>query len=552
MSQRGFVFLGVAFATTAVLAVSSGHAQTTWYVDDDNCPGPGSGTPSDPFCTIQAGIDAASDGDEVVVLDGHYTGAGNRDLDFSNGLAEGETRAITVRSENGPYDCIIDCEGGGRGFHFHSGETAASVVEGLTIQNGSATSSSPGCDSGGGILCDASSPVITGCTFMGNSATAGGGGMYNLSGGPTIMGCRFTGNSAPCGGGMRNVDESTPTVADCTFNENSGANGGGMYNFASSPTVIGCTFSGNSAVKGLGGGGMLNASSNPTVTNCTFSANSETDCLGGGGMFNWVSSPVVTNCTFTGNVACCGGGIYGLADSSPTVTNCILYGNTAGEVHGDSPIITYTDVRGGWPGAGNINADPLFAYPEGGDGGRDGWEGVGYHLRAGSPCVNTGSNYAPDLLDEDITGNPRIQHCRVDMGAYESPHVPVTSVDCNGNGQEDNCDVFTGLSQDCNQNHVPDECEAWCDFDGDAVVDGNDYAIFLSAFGSESYDEAFVRCADHDDDGTVTLVDYQYWLACYRDYVGDPGAPPPGMPLDSKAPPDGQNSTAHFKVLRGG
>ena len=31
-------------------------AQTTWYVDDNNCPGPGSGTQTDPFCEIQDGI----------------------------------------------------------------------------------------------------------------------------------------------------------------------------------------------------------------------------------------------------------------------------------------------------------------------------------------------------------------------------------------------------------------------------------------------------------------------------------------------------------------
>ena len=62
------------------------HGQTTWYIDDDNaCPG--SDTQMNTFCTIQAGIYAASDGDEVVVAPGEY---------FENINLMG--KAITVRS----------------------------------------------------------------------------------------------------------------------------------------------------------------------------------------------------------------------------------------------------------------------------------------------------------------------------------------------------------------------------------------------------------------------------------------------------------------------
>ena len=85
------------------------------------------------YSTIQAGIDAAAVGDTVLVTDGTYTGQGNRDLDF-------EGKAITVQSENGPNNCIINCEGSWdaerQGFYFHSGETNSSVVRGLTIRNG--------------------------------------------------------------------------------------------------------------------------------------------------------------------------------------------------------------------------------------------------------------------------------------------------------------------------------------------------------------------------------------------------------------------------------
>ncbi len=78
------------------------------------------------FRTIQEAIDAAVDGDEVVVADGTWTGVCNTNLDFGG-------RLITVRSDSGdPALCIIDCEWvfEVRGFHFHSGETDQAVVSG--------------------------------------------------------------------------------------------------------------------------------------------------------------------------------------------------------------------------------------------------------------------------------------------------------------------------------------------------------------------------------------------------------------------------------------
>jgi len=91
--------------------------------------------------TIQDGIDAASNGDTVLVAADTYTGDGNKNLDFGG-------KAITVRSENGPETCIIDCEGSGRGFHFHSGENPNSVVDGFKIINGN-----PGYLGSGGGIC---------------------------------------------------------------------------------------------------------------------------------------------------------------------------------------------------------------------------------------------------------------------------------------------------------------------------------------------------------------------------------------------------------------
>ena len=83
----------------------------------------------DNYGTIQEALGACQNGDTVIVRDGIWSGTDNRNLDFS-GIA------LTLRSENGPADCIIDCKGSGRGFYFHNGETSDSIVDGFTIING--------------------------------------------------------------------------------------------------------------------------------------------------------------------------------------------------------------------------------------------------------------------------------------------------------------------------------------------------------------------------------------------------------------------------------
>ena len=116
--------------------------------------------------TIQAGIDAALDGETVFVADGTYMGEGNRDIDFCG-------KAITVRSEHGAESCIIDCGGSEeeyhRGFCFHSGEDPKSILDGFTIKNGYYRD-------GGGIYCDSgSSPIIENNIISNNLASYRGG-----------------------------------------------------------------------------------------------------------------------------------------------------------------------------------------------------------------------------------------------------------------------------------------------------------------------------------------------------------------------------------------
>jgi hypothetical protein len=61
--------LTVTFLLALVLPAS---AQTTWYVDGHGCDGSGTGAQGDPFCTVQEGVDVATDGDTLIVRAGFY------------------------------------------------------------------------------------------------------------------------------------------------------------------------------------------------------------------------------------------------------------------------------------------------------------------------------------------------------------------------------------------------------------------------------------------------------------------------------------------------
>ena len=159
------------------------------------------------YPTIQAAINAAQNGDTVLISDGTYTGPGNVDLDFGG-------KNLTVTSVNGPASTIIDCRGSGstanhRGFYLHSGETNA-VISGLTIQNGYETYQSSGTQDDGR-----------------------GGGVCSLGIGLSLTNCVIQNNTAYYGGGAYiSIRSSTASafVSNCTVMGNVGSSGGGVYN----------------------------------------------------------------------------------------------------------------------------------------------------------------------------------------------------------------------------------------------------------------------------------------------------------------------------------
>jgi parallel beta-helix repeat protein len=271
------------------------------------------------YMDIQSAIDAAADGDTVLVKPGEYVVAEpinfNR-LHNPDDPASPPVKNIVLKSEGGAEVTTVrmaeDATDPGIAsvVVFEGGETDASALEGLTLTGGRGTWVPVRGLSGGGILClHGSSPTIRNCTISGNSAD------YSDGGGVC---CR---------------EGSSPTLTSCTISGNSSYSGGGVS---------------------CGGG-------SPTFTNCTISGNSS---YYGGGVSSGGGSPTFTNCTISGNSALFVGGLY-CERSSPILTNCIVWENRGDSVSIDAnsnPIITYSCIEGeqAWAGEGNINRDPLF------------------------------------------------------------------------------------------------------------------------------------------------------------------------------------------------
>ena len=353
------------------------------------------------YDTIQSAIDEALDGNTVLVADGTYIGPGNRDIDFKG-------KMITVKSENGPEHCIIDCDGtyeeNHRGFYFNNGEGLNSVLEGFTITNAYVA-----------VMCE------------------GGAGIYIDGASPTINKCAITNNHAQL------VPES---LCFCL--------GGGIYiGYGSNPLITNCIINGNS-VGDWGWGGGIYCAAYATVRNCLISNNTALGYEGmGGGIYG---SLTVFNCTIANNSTTNdGGGIYGPA----IVSDSIIWANTAINQIQGSANITYSDVQGGFPGTGNINADPRFVTGAMGD----------YYLSqtaagqaTNSPCVDTGSDTAENLnMNSLITRTDGVPDTGVvNMGYHYPTSIVILDPDLDGNYF---VDFFDYALMAINWQQSPDACD---------------------------------------------------------------------------------------------
>src|SRR5215813_5121568 len=185
--------------------------------------------------TIQSAINDATDGDKVLVAPGTYF----ENIDFRG-------KAITVTSESGPQDTIIDARNRNPVVSFTSGEGRNSALNGFTLQFGG-PNPGPFVGEGGGITAQGSSPRITNNVIKNNHACSGAG-IGIRDGSPLIQLNTITSNSTTTGlncfgngGGIWITGASSVEILDNVISDNSVpelGSGGGIYLSASGTSIV--------------------------------------------------------------------------------------------------------------------------------------------------------------------------------------------------------------------------------------------------------------------------------------------------------------------------
>ncbi len=500
------------------------------------------------FFHIQSALDAAADGDTVLVKPGVYTIT--EPLDF-NRLGGDTVKNLTLRSEAGPDVSVIRMSDTPADpdrasvVVFQSGEGPASLVSGFTVRGGTRLGGYH--RSGGGIHVRGSSPRIEACTIRGNRAVNGGGVSCTGEAAPTFVNCVIQENGATFGGGLFCV-ESPATFGSCTIRGNGAADtGGGVYTYRSELTLDQCEISENA-----GTGVYCSFTPSPTLTRCTIARNWEsgvycdgssprlTFCtltanrashLGGGLLVRNAGMPILVGCHFTGNMATVGGGacivdpafvpeggplflntvfagnqavsgggVYSSA-SFPELVNCTFNGNRAGD-HGavaaavDTPTLTncilwdnVPESAAAWIPHCIVGHDPAFVRP----GQYDFERFVSVEIR--------GSTYEfPDVILHEPDLRLRESSIAIDAGTDEY----TLSTDANGNGRPCGAAVDVGAYEygGCSAQRFKRG-----DTNGDDTANLADAVAVLEYVFLDGRQLACADAADVNDDSSINVAD---------------------------------------------
>jgi beta propeller repeat protein len=408
---------------------------------------------------IQAAIQAASDGDMVLVSPGVYY----ETINFG-----GKDIVVTGTDPNDPKVVgytIINAEEDGTVVTFENHETPAAVLTGFTITGGFGTYSQEFTNEvgvrtfgGAGIYCYYASPTITKNVIANNDGPfdvsgptdadvmiAFGGGISCYEGSPVITHNIVRQNSAWVGGGIL-CWFGTPTINNNIIFGNSSYEGGGVFMFAGSlcnNTIVGNDGSLGSAIAaGEGIGANVFVTFLPEIGYTRVSNNIICQGVSGGGVFYQGDPPA---------------GLFAYNN---------VWGNTSsdyGSVNMQTGELMYggqSDLTGTM---GNISQDPLFLNPFNKD----------YHLTFESPCVNAGDPDAFVLPGEtDIDGDDRIRGARIDMGADE--YVGYTKPVADAGFGRHLLEPFQPVTLDGTQSFFYDPCGVttfrWTQVSGPAVT----------------------------------------------------------------------------------
>ncbi len=350
-----------------------------------------------------------------VTLKGGYAGFGEldpnvRDIEAYETILSGDLNGDDI-DVNDPCDLITEPTRAENSYHVVTANRPDVELDGFTITGGNANGSDPWPHrnaSGGGIYIYTTSekkPKVSNCILRRNSSIHYGGGMCYTSSGrgrPEFTNCAFIKNWAGAGGGVYDGSYGSPirtlTLTNCRFTSNSATKGGGICIAHSRPILTNCMFIGNSA--DFGGASAHYDLAIATYIKCTFSANSSQY---GKALYCSSWDTRIPNIVRLNNCIVWDGGeeIYNDNDNNSIIT------------------IIYCDVQGGWPGKGNIDIEPCFAYVNNGDyhlksqaGRWDANEGLWTKDDVTSPCIDAGNTNSPVGLEPFPNGGV------INMGAF--------------------------------------------------------------------------------------------------------------------------------------
>jgi parallel beta-helix repeat protein len=269
-----------------LLALPAGAFAGNVYVSALGSDSTGDGSLTNPYATVQHGINMASVSDTVCVGAGTFVG----DINMRDGVSlQGAGSSVTTLTGSGTVPTVIATTIG----------TTTTITD-VAISGGIS-----------GIRClSASSPNISDDNITGNIWV----GIECLNGSaPDIDHDIVSGNGDPdhLGNGINCESSSAPSITNCTISGNAYR---GIWCSDSSPTIANCTVSGNPY------SGILCDASSPTITHNTFSSNTF-----GAVALEESSSPTITNNTISGNY---GDGVECFDSSSPSIASNTITGNS--------------------------------------------------------------------------------------------------------------------------------------------------------------------------------------------------------------------------------
>ena len=293
----------------------------------------------------------------------------------------------------------------GTGGDCNAGAIAANgplIVTNSSFTNNNATN--------GGAVYTTSSSFFDNCTFDRNKgdevSNGNGGAIYASAGSIKLTNCTIIGSRATYGGAVY-LGGGPSFISNCVFTNDTGFYGAVIYSY-DSLVVQNSKFINNNGIEAFSqpsNGGVFCSYGYFKLSNSLFQNNSSD--IGGAIYVNTSESSSIINCSFSGNKSD-SGAIYNAAPLY--IINSILWNDTVPEVfnpQGFTANVTYSLVKGGYAGTGNIAVNPE-------------WDG-NLLLTSGSPAIDAGTPDTSGLLitSTDLAGNKRITGAAIDLGAYE-------------------------------------------------------------------------------------------------------------------------------------